>query len=278
MNICIYHNADMDGHCSGAIVRKALPDTEMLGLNYGNPYDIDKLLSCDGKVIIVDFSLKPQHMLQLFKQKGEDFIWCDHHASAIKHSIQHGYNEALGSRSEHYAACYLTWNYFFPGKPTSRPVKWMSDYDIWKHEDSYVLPFQYGIRNYATDPSDQTTKDMWEFILEDAPSVIDTILDQGQIIFDYEQKQNARISKAVSYDVNAFGYTFLVANRSHCNSKFFDAVFDPEKHDAMCMFSWMGDMKQWTISMYTPHDNVDILAIALQFWRRRAQESLWIPN
>jgi len=35
---CFYHSVDLDGHCSGAIVKRAYPDCEMIGINYGDKF------------------------------------------------------------------------------------------------------------------------------------------------------------------------------------------------------------------------------------------------
>ena len=36
--LCIYHSADLDGVCSGAIMRRAFPEATMLGYDYGQPF------------------------------------------------------------------------------------------------------------------------------------------------------------------------------------------------------------------------------------------------
>jgi len=35
MDVCIYHGVDLDGYCSAAIWKRAYPDGELIGLNYG---------------------------------------------------------------------------------------------------------------------------------------------------------------------------------------------------------------------------------------------------
>ena len=35
---CFYHSSDLDGHCSGAIVKARFPECEMIGINYGQPF------------------------------------------------------------------------------------------------------------------------------------------------------------------------------------------------------------------------------------------------
>ena len=35
---CFYHSADLDGHCSGAIVKMVYPECELIGINYGDKF------------------------------------------------------------------------------------------------------------------------------------------------------------------------------------------------------------------------------------------------
>ena len=59
--ICFYHNADLDGKCSGAIVKKKFPDVVLYGINYEDDIPGD-LISHHEHVIIVDFSFPPETM------------------------------------------------------------------------------------------------------------------------------------------------------------------------------------------------------------------------
>ena len=42
--ICFYHRADYDGVCSAAIVKKFVPDCELYGIDYGDPFPWDKVM------------------------------------------------------------------------------------------------------------------------------------------------------------------------------------------------------------------------------------------
>ena len=75
---CFYHSADLDGHCSGAIVKLKYPDCEMIGINYGDIIDINNIHQ-DEEVFMVDFCLQPfDGMLEL--NKKAKLYWIDHHA------------------------------------------------------------------------------------------------------------------------------------------------------------------------------------------------------
>ncbi len=44
-SLCVFHRADFDGVCSAAIVKKFVPDCELYGIDYGDPFPWDKAAS-----------------------------------------------------------------------------------------------------------------------------------------------------------------------------------------------------------------------------------------
>jgi oligoribonuclease NrnB/cAMP/cGMP phosphodiesterase (DHH superfamily) len=175
-SLCVFHRADYDGVCSAAIVKKFVPDCELYGIDYGDPFPWGKVL--DGpqvsaaeleagsglprrQVYMVDFSLKPDEMKRL--NKCCDLTWIDHHKSAIDSC------EGLGIRGIRHsglAACELCWTWFdqhngaitnellvrhfevFAGR---RPeaVRLLGRYDVWdaKNPDwQRIEAFQFGMR------------------------------------------------------------------------------------------------------------------------------------
>lgn len=71
---CFYHSADLDGHCSGAIVKQMHKSCEIIGIDYGDkfPYEVIE----DGEIIfMVDFSLQPfDRMIKLDQSGGENLL------------------------------------------------------------------------------------------------------------------------------------------------------------------------------------------------------------
>ena len=59
MNVCVYHNADLDGYASGAIWKTAHENEliEMVGLNYGQ--DVPWELLAGNDVTLLDFCIQP---------------------------------------------------------------------------------------------------------------------------------------------------------------------------------------------------------------------------
>ena len=116
--ICFYHNADLDGKCSAAIVRKTYPNCRLYGINYGDRFPWSEIPENDN-VFMVDYSLQPFDEMVRLSQKF-NLTWIDHHKSAISDSQSSKYskfnaNTVLDSNK---AACQLTWEYLYPNKTT----------------------------------------------------------------------------------------------------------------------------------------------------------------
>jgi oligoribonuclease NrnB/cAMP/cGMP phosphodiesterase (DHH superfamily) len=83
MTGCIYHEADLDGVMSAAIVKKYFKgDIDLLPYNYGKEIpDVNKY----DKVFVVDVSFGDRTSLLFdeWKDKGIDVTWIDHHKTAI---------------------------------------------------------------------------------------------------------------------------------------------------------------------------------------------------
>lgn len=193
--ICIYHSIDLDGWMSAAIVKKWFEDKYkyryqlfdlnkenspntwikqkeleflkgkenylfMLGWNHGD--DIPDLSEYD-KVIMCDISFPKKEMFKLFEQLDTNFIWIDHHISAMnencgKENIKEDVDVSTlynGIRNAKFAACELTWKYFFPTNKMPEIVRLLGRYDCFGHkgtkEEQKVLEFQYGARQCIND-------------------------------------------------------------------------------------------------------------------------------
>jgi len=167
--VCVFHGVDLDGWMSAAIVKhwfltKVIPNDEaigelvydniighvpktpifkdtnnlwFLGWNYGQP--IPDLSEYD-KVIMCDISFPKDYMRELrarlFNQetKKDHLIWIDHHISAIKDSEAEFYDKVEGLRDTSFAACELTWQYFFPDEPMPEIVRLLGRYDCFGHK------------------------------------------------------------------------------------------------------------------------------------------------
>jgi oligoribonuclease NrnB/cAMP/cGMP phosphodiesterase (DHH superfamily) len=141
--VCIYHSVDLDGWMSAAIVRLAhtgdIPknllhtDINFIGYNYGDPIPD---LSEYERVILTDISFSALTMLKLNEELGPDFVWLDHHISAIR-DVENAHENFIlpnGLRDDKFAACELTWKWFFPNQPMPEIVRLLGRYDCFGHK------------------------------------------------------------------------------------------------------------------------------------------------
>jgi oligoribonuclease NrnB/cAMP/cGMP phosphodiesterase (DHH superfamily) len=249
---CFYHSSDLDGHCSGAIVKRKYPDCALYPINYKDPFPWD-VVNEDDTVFMVDFSLQPfSDMVKLNNMCS--LRWIDHHATAMQ-AYQEQDQGIIGTKREGTGACQLTWEFLYPEESVPYAVQLLAEYDVWNHEDPKTLPFQYGMRLCDTDPVNQT---FWEFSFSNV-FVVDRI-EKGRTVLKYIEQDNAKYVKAAAFECIAFGLKAIVVNRMLTNSQLFDSVWDNEKYDIMVTFGWMKD--SWVVSLYTDKPGVDVSQIA----------------
>jgi oligoribonuclease NrnB/cAMP/cGMP phosphodiesterase (DHH superfamily) len=146
--LCIHHN-DADGRASAAIVRRALgTQTSMQEMNYGDLVPWEIIAEMD-RVVMVDFSLPASEMQRLAHDR--DFIWIDHHVSAIEEMAAIS-TSWPGLRDTGEAACVLTWRYFFPEKPLPKAVVLIGDRDVWRWAEDETGSFDEGLYQKDTNP------------------------------------------------------------------------------------------------------------------------------
>jgi oligoribonuclease NrnB/cAMP/cGMP phosphodiesterase (DHH superfamily) len=282
--ICVYHNADLDGLCSAAIVnywwkqRESSSDLVLLGADYKRTdEEWEKLFLeiCDkGKhaksLIMADFSMPMKWMFKL-KEAFDDFTWLDHHKSAIEEAEKVGFYTCSILRIGT-GACELTWEFFFQDvKPLPEGVELLSLYDVWKHEDYRVLPFQYGMRAEG-DTSPENLK-MWSRVFEDYEyGWMYATVSEGETIIRYEAIMNRKYAEAHAFEtelwLNVYGKPInlraICINRGMSGAKLFDGLYDEDKHDIMVLFSRKNN-GNWTVSLYSTKDEVDCSVIAKEF-------------
>lgn len=262
--ICIYHNKDLDGYCSGAIVKKKYPEAEMIGYDYGQPFELTTE-QMGQPIIMVDVSLPMKTMEKVAQLSNWQLIWIDHHASAIKE-----YNEFVGEGEsfckaflkDGEAACEGVWQYLFPGEEMPLAVRLLGEYDTWRNQDALkwdneILPFQFGMRIICNSEENfpqeilSNTQSAKEFVWK--------MTDAGVMILKYQASQNERACKS-AFEQEFEGLRAICLNGGGFNSDVFKSVYNESKHDVMMPFVFSKD--HWTISLYTTKDNIDCSVIA----------------
>lgn len=256
--ICFFHSRDLDGKCSGAIVKKKYPDCELHGIDYGEEFPWDKAKEYD-LVFMVDFSLPVKDMITL--SAISNLFWVDHHISAIKEYEKCGV-VIEGLREVGKAACELTWEYLFPDSTIPRAVRLLGRYDVWDHSDSDALPFQMGARMEDLEPGSE----MWDVLLmcdsSQANFHVNQLTEKGKIILKYQDSQNTETCKSNAFEVTFEGLKCIVVNGGF-GSRIFKSVWS-DKYDMMITFSTNGLM--WRVSLYQDgRPNVDCSVIAKKY-------------
>lgn len=261
---CFYHRSDLDGHCSGALIKLKYPQCETIGVNYGDTIR-DTKIEPGEDVYVVDFRFPMEEMIELNNKYKLHFI--DHHKTAIDEAMAEGFLASGGQiLDSKVAACELVWNYLYPDENVPYPVWMLSRYDTWEHEliggDKYkdVLPFQYGMRLNKDTTPDHT--DLWFSILYCQKNVHDTI-EIGKTLQQYQESQDAKFAKSMAFEAEFEGYRAIVANKPFCGSKIFDSVYDPDKHDIMMLFGYKPP--QFKYSIYCNKPDIDVSEIAKKY-------------
>ena len=305
---CIYHSIDLDGWMSAAEVihhfekhydkvrvydvsdettpvyyfTKPEPKDDetlvMIGYNYGDPIPD---LSEYERVIMCDISFPKETMIQLWSM-GQNFIWIDHNISAIN-EMEIPIN---GLQDTSFAACELTWHYFFPSLSSASHwdgmpeiVRLLGRYDCFGHkgtdEEQKVLEFQYGARQLI-DNYDKAYKWLVQS-LEPTSGIIDDIQYNGGVIYQYlctEAKQVYKNGFEIEFkdyydETKPIGWQwrtvkFICINKERFNPINFGINYHEDGYDGCACFYRRSDGK-WSFSLYNDNGKVDCSVIAKQF-------------
>lgn len=290
---CVYHSIDLDGWMSAAIVKhwfskQEVPTNEpgvfntidFIGYNYGQPLPD---LSQFDRVIMVDVSFPKDAMYNLNLEISEKLIYIDHHISAIKDIFEGAFNgeSAIdGIRDTKYAACELTWNFFFPDEPMPEIVRLLGRYDCFGHkgtdEELKVLEFQYGARRIITDVD--SAYNYLTTAMSHSGDLEFGILVEGAAIYQYlctEAKQTYKNGFEIMFYWAEPNNTstvptqcsakFICINKERFNPINFGIDYHKNGYDGCACFHYDGIRQVWAFSLYNDNGLVDCSVIAKQF-------------
>jgi len=302
--ICIYHSRDLDGLMSGAIVKKAIKHHVLIDLNNGeeggkmiaNPDMLYMLgwdygdeipdLSAYDKVIMCDISFPSGIMLDLRKK----LIWIDHHTSAIDSVVDYADEYAyidknttieeciVGIRDTKFAACELTWKYFFPNEEMPEIVRLLGRYDCFGHkgteEEELVLLTQYTARAYLHNYMDcykqlldTSNKDMLHLNMKiKGESIYQYLCSEAKQI--YKRAFPIELLEIIGYKEGRDSFKskdrkFLCVNQSRFNPINFGIDYHKEGYDGFACFHY--EKGNWMWSLYNDNGEVDCSQIAKQY-------------
>lgn len=265
--ICIYHNKDLGGYCSGAIVKKKYPKSKMIGYDYGQSFPWEEMVDTED-VIMIDVSLPMDEMFVLARQV-KSFTWIDHHVSAIK-----AYWEfvAAGNGAKNFnvvlengiAACEGGWKYLFKDEKMPTVVSMLGEYDTWRNQDkdrweNIILPSQYGMRLHCNSVETFPSNLLKDIEWDNTRNPVWDIVEEGRTILKYQKMQNEYACR-YAFEAEFEGLKAICLNSGGANSQLFESVYNESKHDLMIPFFYSGS--NWTFSLYTTKDEIDCSVIA----------------
>lgn len=261
---CFYHSADLDGHCSGALIKWMFPHCETIGINYGDEFPWHRIQEDTEDIFMVDFSLQPfEQMIKLHELSNGRLIWIDHHISAIKEYNDWANTNLItnlirGFRRDGIGACALVWEFLTSQKiPTF--AKLLAEYDVWDHSDPRTLSFQYGMR--LQDNTLPENEIFWSSLFD--VEIVNRITEDGGIVLKYQNAENKKYIDACGFETQLDDLRCIAINKMLTNSQIFDSVWDQSKYDVMLTFGFRKG--QWTVSLYTDKPDVDVSVIAKNY-------------
>lgn len=262
----VYFHSDLDGRCAAAIVLKKYPDCRMREINYKDDPDFAEEVIGENIVFIVDFSFKPDKLVDLFEfVTPKDVIWIDHHKTAKDYEYYNDDHNILISGLRDFSepglsGCELTWKYFFSEEPMPEAVRLLGDYDTWRFDtkdDS--MAFQFGLRSMENKPEDS----IWDSLLKQDEAILKFIRQKGYTILQYKDKVSREILKN-AYHVLFEKYNCLVVNTPMIDSNMFDDC-GPEVTNVYDFYvTWIFTGEKHIVSLRS-RGEVDVSVIAKKY-------------
>lgn len=278
----IFHHNDLDGRCSGAIIKKYLlksygENIESKIFTFEVDYDENKqkeaieesALDSETIIYVVDFSFNVDLMEYLYSLAGQNFIWIDHHITAIQ-KMKDKQDIIVGVRHTEYSATMLCWIYCFGREFTPTAVKYIDAFDCWKNQDkatweNVIMPFKYGLESQVTELDD--IDNVWKDILqenEDNVDKLENIILRGTIIKQYMDQQNKENAEQKAYVIMFEDKRALTINDYGKGSLSLDSIYNEDEHDLMLTYSITGDGKI-NVGLYTQKPDVHVGNIAKKY-------------
>jgi len=266
---CFFHSSDLDGHCSGAIIKYKFPECEMIPIDYGDKFPWTTIQPFE-TIYMVDFSLQPFEKMFMLNNLTPNLIWIDHHKSAIEAHKDWNctYSEYLsiqGVGKVGIGACQLVWEYLFPNTPVPKFVKLLAEYDVWNHSNPDTLPFQYGMRLRETNPATDEGMQIWHRLFAASFFEQDKIIEDGKIVLKYQEQIDKKYCERFAFETEFEGLKAIAVNKGLANSNTFKSIKGIDKYDIIITFCMISPGKGWTVSLYTTKPDVDVSMIAKKY-------------
>ena len=265
--IGFYHRGDLDGHASGAIIKKQFPEIQLYGIDYEDDFPWDFIESAKPDIVVMaDFSL-PMIDMERLKSMVPSFIWVDHHVTAINNAAIAGFG-TLGLREVGTAACELCWTLFFTNTKMPIAVYLLGRFDVWDLKaDPRIMDFQFGMLGRVTDPADPASDSLWDMLLGGSGWIlndeVDSICQVGGFIQAYQELRDIKYMARFAFLTNLAGHAALAVNIGTGGSLKFQG--DPRAKDADLFISFAKLPFGWLVNLYSEKDYIDCGALAQMY-------------
>jgi oligoribonuclease NrnB/cAMP/cGMP phosphodiesterase (DHH superfamily) len=245
--ICFHHN-DLDGRCSAAVALRACPGGRSVEVSYNRLVPVDQTEPGE-KVVIVDYTVPVEAMAALL-ERTRDITWIDHHRSALR--VRYPV-KLPGVLDMNKAACELTWNYFFPGRPVPEAVLLTADRDIWTWRfGRRTACFNEGMRLRDHQPNAA----LWDRLLADDAALMTEIQEQGGICLQYRDALCADYVRQFGFETEFEGHRGIAVALQYFGSDTFGPLM--AGYDLGITFAYTGE--GWAVSLFSREVDVGRLA------------------
>ena len=303
--LIIYHKEDNDGVFSGALfydylinrIGCKLEDLCFLGADYNILAEFSK----DNKVedlhkdfenlIMTDISFNDvSYMKKLWKEFGNNFVWCDHHAPIIKASFENKFSDVPGIRDTKRSAILNVWKFLYDQfdeayneKKVPELLRILSGWDSWSYErEGYEFEYVRNINKAVTvnyelklGEARKLVHDLYMVYVEHKPSgkmsevfkdgsLIEQLHETGKKLNEYDdqvmrdiiEKSGDRTWKLAIWneDKQEFSYRNACAifHQGQSNSTFFKSLIDTNYQNGI-VFKHQPN-GNWVVSLYNVKD------------------------
>jgi len=246
----IYHGRCYDGFTAAWVARLELGDkAQYIPAAYGNQ---PPELPADARVAIVDFSY-PRLVMETLRLRVASLTILDHHKTA-----EADLKDFPGATFDmEKSGAMLSWEYFFPGQPPPRLVRYVQDRDLWH----FKLPDSRAISAWIQ--SHDYDFEVWGKLSDEMENGLGRCVAEGNAILRAkEQMVKQMADNAVMANVG--GYEVPVANATCYFSEVGEelCIRNPDKPFAAYYLDRKDGKRQWGLRS---RGGFDVSAVAKQY-------------
>lgn len=250
----LFYDKDPDGICACHVFKKYgnLKDNSnpvYLPGDRGKPFPHEKIHK--GEIVIfTDYCASKEDIKKILEKTKEVYL-IDHHISTIEDLKGLGLK---GLQDINFSSCELMFKFCRPKEELPPYIKILGDFDCWR--DNRIEGYQLALALQTYDLSPDSP--IWNI----AENKLDTLLTIGKTIYNFTQKEfKEKLDKVFPLEFE--GLKFLAINHNDRGAWCFEQHPDKNKKDALLSFHHDG--KEWSISVYSVKDSVDVSKIAKKY-------------